>query len=277
MQRSSIEWTDQTWNPMRGCTEISPGCDHCYARTFAERFRGVPNHPYENGFDFRLAPHKLDEPLKIPTPRMIFVNSMSDLFYCKAPTEYIRDVAEVMLTANWHIYQVLTKRSPRLKKLLNSNDEVFRAAAEAPHIWWGVSAEDKNNGHRRIQHLQETRAHTRWVSFEPLLEDIMPFDLAGIDWAVVGGESGAGSRTMKRQWANSIMQECRYHDIPFHFKQWGGVHKKENGRTLNGRTYDEWPACTREPVLLIDKRTETIEKLQKKIQVWSGHTLAIAK
>ena len=276
MQRSSIEWTDVTWNPMRGCTEISPGCDHCYARTFAERFRGVPGHPYEDGFDFHLAPHKLHEPLSISKQRMVFVNSMSDLFYCKVPTEYIRDIAEVMLNANWHVYQVLTKRSKRMKQLLNSKDPVFREAAQAPHIWWGVSAEDKKHGHPRIRHLQETHAAVRWISFEPLLEDITPVNLEGINWAVVGGESGVGARLMDKQSVLNIKTICNDEDIPFHFKQWGGVHKKKTGRKMNGRIYNALPEIVTQPVPIQKQRRELIADVRRRVaEVWKDHELSV--
>lgn len=276
MQQSSIEWTDVTWNPMRGCTEISPGCDHCYARTFAERFRGVPAHPYEQGFDFRLAPHKLHEPISMSKQRMIFVNSMSDLFYCKVPTEYIREIASIMLTANWHVYQILTKRSKRMQELLNGNDEIFRAAAQAPHIWWGVSAENKKNGIPRIRDLQNTNTHMKWISFEPLLEDITPVDLSGIDWAVVGGESGAGARLVEKESVLNLQKSCDEQNIPFHFKQWGGVQKKKAGRMLNGKTYDERPERFIQPVPNSKDRKQIISEVRSRVhKMWSSHELSV--
>ena len=235
---SAIEWTDATWNPVRGCTKISPGCKHCYAQTFAERFRGVKGHPYEQGFDLRLVPEKLAEPLRWRTPKMIFVNSMSDLFHDAVPDDYISAVAKVMVKANWHTYQVLTKRSERIKKLLNSK---ISFAAQQPHIWWGVSVEDKKYGVPRIQHLQSARAAVRFLSVEPLLEDVGKLNLSGISWVIVGGESGVGARPMKKEWVTSLRDQCHASDVAFFFKQWGGVRKSETGRRLDGKTYDEFP------------------------------------
>jgi protein gp37 len=235
---SSIEWTDATWNPVRGCTKISPGCKHCYAETFAERFRGVKGHPYEHGFDPQLAPHKLGEPLRWSKPRMIFVNSMSDLFQDEVPDEYVEAVADVMLKANWHTYQVLTKRSARMAALLSTK---LRAAATAHHIWWGVSVEDTKCGVPRIWDLQRSPAIVRFLSIEPLLEDLGTLNLQGIHWVIVGGESGLGARTLRREWVVSIREQCAHGEVPFFFKQWGGYNKKRAGRELDGRTYDEFP------------------------------------
>jgi protein gp37 len=237
-ERSSIEWTDATWNPVRGCTKISPGCKHCYAETFAERFRGVKGHPYEQGFDLRLVPEKLVEPLRWRAPRRIFVNSMSDLFHEEVPESYIAAVAEVMVRADWHTYQVLTKRSVRMRDLLN---ERLRVAAAQRHIWWGVSVEDKPHGLPRVEHLRSAPARVRFLSVEPLLEDLGSLDLSGIHWVIVGGESGFGARPMKREWVTSVRRQCRKQNVPFFFKQWGGVRKSKNGRKLDGRTYDEMP------------------------------------
>lgn len=243
---SAIEWTDATWNPVRGCTKISPGCKHCYAETFAERFRGVKGHPYEQGFDLRLVHEKLAEPLRWRTPKMIFVNSMSDLFHDAVPDDYIAAVAEVMVTANWHTYQVLTKRAERIQKLLNSS---LRFAAGQPHIWWGVSVEDKKYGVPRIEHLRKSRAAVRFLSVEPLLEDVGTLSLEGINWVIVGGESGAGARPMKKEWVISLRDQCRKSGVAFFFKQWGGVRKAETGRRLEGRTYDEFPQRFQNEVL----------------------------
>lgn len=237
-QLTSIEWTDATWNPVRGCTKISPGCKHCYAKTFAERFRGVPGHPYERGFDLRLVPEKLNEPLKWKRPRKIFVNSMSDLFHPDVPDSYIAQVCEVMLKADWHQYQVLTKRAERLSKLLNSTLDF---AASAAHIWWGVSVEDRAYGIPRIAHLTRTSAPIKFLSVEPLLESLGPLDLSGINWVIVGGESGYGARPMKASWVKDLLSQCRRQNVRFFFKQWGGPNKKLTGRTLNNRTYDELP------------------------------------
>jgi protein gp37 len=235
---SKIEWTDATWNPTRGCTKISAGCTHCYAEVFAERFRGVKGHPYEQGFDLRLVPEKLNEPFRWKTPRRIFVNSMSDLFHEEVPDAYIASVVDVMLQADWHIYQVLTKRSTRMRQLLQRR---FRLAAARPHIWWGVSVENKKYGLPRLQDLLDTPAQVKFLSVEPLLEDLGDIDLTGIKWVIVGGESGAGARPMRREWVVSVRKQCREHGVPFFFKQWGGVRKKKAGRLLDGRTYDEMP------------------------------------
>ena len=235
---STIEWTDATWNPVRGCTKISPGCAHCYAETFAERFRGVPGHPYERGFDLRLVPEKLTDPLRWPKPRMVFVNSMSDLFHKDVPDDYIVEVVRVMRLANWHTYQILTKRSERLRDLLLTK---LRDAADEPHIWWGVSVENRRHGLPRIEHLRAAPAKVRFLSVEPLLEDLGSIDLAGISWVIVGGESGHGARPMQPAWVRSIAGACEAVRVPFFFKQWGGVQKKRAGRELDGKTYDEMP------------------------------------
>jgi protein gp37 len=242
---SSIEWTDATWNPVRGCTKISPGCKHCYAETFAERFRGVKGHPYEFGFDLRLVPAKLGEPLRWRRPRMIFVNSMSDLFHERIPDSYIIAVARVMVAAKWHTFQVLTKRSERLRNLLRSK---LQFATAQPHIWWGVSVEDRKYGLPRVEHLRSAAAAVRFLSVEPLLEDLGRLNLDGIDWVIVGGESGPGARPLKKPWVISIRDECQRSRVPFFFKQWGGVHKSANGRALDGRTYDEFPRRVNSPV-----------------------------
>ncbi|MFY9689298.1 MAG: phage Gp37/Gp68 family protein [Candidatus Acidiferrales bacterium] len=236
---SAIEWTDATWNPVRGCTKISPGCKHCYAETFAERFRGVKGHPYEQGFDMRLVPEKLAEPLRWRSPKMIFVNSMSDLFHDKVPDDYIVAVARVMVAAKWHTYQVLTKRSERLRDLLNSK---LSFAAREPHVWWGVSVEDKKHGVPRIEHLRSAEAAVRFLSVEPLLEDTGTLDLRGIHWMIVGGESGPGARPLQKEWVLSLRDQCKQNKVAFFFKQWGGVRKSITGRRLDGRTYDEFPA-----------------------------------
>jgi protein gp37 len=236
--QSKIEWTDATWNPTRGCTKISPGCKHCYAETFAERFRGVPGHPYEQGFDLRLVPSKLSAPLEWRRPRRIFVNSMSDLFHEGVPVSYIQRVAEVMKVADWHTYQILTKRAKRMRKVLNQE---LSAYAGLPHIWWGVSVEDRKHGLPRIEEVRATPARVRFLSIEPLLEDLGKLNLTGISWVIVGGESGPGAREMKPEWVRAIRQQCGDAGVPFFFKQWGGVRKHETGRRLDGSTYDELP------------------------------------
>ena len=242
---SHIEWTDATWNPVRGCVKISPGCKHCYAETFAERFRGVKGHPYEQGFDLRLVPEKLTEPFTWRCPKLVFVNSMSDLFQAGVPDGYAEAVSCVMATANWHTYQVLTKRSERLLQLLKGK---LRYAAEQENIWWGVSVEDRKHGLPRVDHLRQAPAKVRFLSIEPLLEDLGEINLSGITWVIVGGESGPGARPMKREWVISIRKQCRDQRVPFFFKQWGGVRKAKNGRLLDGRTHDEYPDRVVAPV-----------------------------
>jgi protein gp37 len=244
--QSKIEWTDATWNPVRGCTKVSPGCKHCYAERFAERFRGVRGHPFEYGFDLRLVPHKLGEPLRWSEPRMVFVNSMSDLFHDEVPESFILRVAATMRTACWHTYQVLTKRSGRLRELLAGP---LKDAADETHIWWGVSVEDRKYGLPRIAELQAAPAAVRFLSVEPLLEDIGELPLTGISWVIVGGESGPGARPMKEDWVLSIREQCEVANVPFFFKQWGGVRKKAAGRMLRGRTYDGFPNRVQRPTL----------------------------
>lgn len=265
---SKIEWTDATWNPVRGCTKISPGCAHCYAETFAERFRGVPGHPYEQGFDLRLVPEKLQEPFRWPKPSMVFVNSMSDLFHKDVPDDYIMTVADVMCAANWHTYQVLTKRSDRLRDLLRTK---LRAAADQPHIWWGVSVENRRHGLPRIEDLKAAGAAMPFLSIEPLIENLGHVDLQGISWVIVGGESGPGARPMEREWVVNIRRQCRRDGVPFFFKQWGGVRKKTTGRKLDGRTYDEFPEIDRGSIADASERREMAARFES---VW--HEVAVA-
>lgn len=235
---STIEWTDATWNPVRGCVKISPGCKHCYAATFAERFRGVLGHPYEQGFDLRLVPGKLTEPLTWPAQRTVFVNSMSDLFQLEISNTYIKRVVDVMAMANWHTFQVLTKRHDRMSELLKGK---LSYASSLKHIWWGVSVEDKRFGLPRIDVLRQTPAALRFLSIEPLLEDLGEINLSGIDWVIVGGESGRGARSMKVEWVDSIKEQCQAAKVPFFFKQWGGVQKSKAGRQLHGLEYNQMP------------------------------------
>ena len=242
---SHIEWTDATWNPVRGCTKISPGCKHCYAETFAERFRGVKGHPYEQGFDLRLVPEKLTEPFGWRSPKLVFVNSMSDLFQAGVPNEYVEAVSRVMTMADWHTYQVLTKRSDRLRELLSGK---LQFAAQRENIWWGVSVEDRKYGLPRVDDLRLAPARVRFLSVEPLLEDLGEIDLSGINWVIVGGESGPGARPMKREWVVSLRRQCREQRVAFFFKQWGGVRKAKNRRLLDGRTYDEYPERVARPI-----------------------------
>ena len=233
MAQSAIEWTDATWNPVTGCTKISPGCKHCYAERMAGRLKmmGQPN--YRNGFNVTLQPHMLELPLKWKTPKRIFVNSMSDLFHIDVPLEYIQRVFSVMRQAHWHQYQVLTKRSERLLEL-NS-----RLQWE-PQIWMGVSVENEQYV-SRIDDLRNTDAHVKFLSLEPLLGPLHKLNLRGIDWAIVGGESGPGARPVNPAWIVDIRDQCLRADVAFFFKQWGGVQKKKTGRDLDGRTWDEMP------------------------------------
>jgi protein gp37 len=256
---SKIEWTDATWNPIRGCTKVSPGCKHCYAERFAERFRGVEGHPFEQGFDLRLVPQKLADPFRWSEPRMIFVNSMSDLFQQKVPLSFITKVASTMQLANWHTYQVLTKRSGRMRELLLG---ALKEYAAEGHIWWGVSVEDRKYGIPRIADLQATPAAVRFLSIEPLLEDIGQISLEGISWVIVGGESGPGARPMQEEWVISIQEQCATAGVPFFFKQWGGVRKKVHGRTLKGRTHDGFPRRLQHPTLPMRKRMQYAAQIE---------------
>jgi protein gp37 len=221
---------------------------------FAERFRGVPKHPYEQGFDLRLVPEKLEQPLRWKTPRRIFVNSMSDLFQPGVTPEYISRVAEVMIQADWHTFQVLTKRADRMADLLNSS---LAFAADESHIWWGVSVENRKHGVPRIAQLQRAKARVRFLSVEPLLEDLGKLSLKGIHWVIVGGESGHGARPMSPDWVNSIKVQCSRAKVPFFFKQWGGRQKSKAGRLLDGRTHDEMPM--QEPLYSIQLNSSEFE------------------
>jgi protein gp37 len=252
---SKIEWTDATWNPVRGCTKVSPGCLHCYAETFAERFRGVPGHVFEFGFDLRLVPEKLGDPIRWSKPKKIFVNSMSDLFHEDVSDEYIEKVCRIMLAANWHTYQILTKRADRMATLLQGK---LHKAAKSGHIWWGVSVENRKHGLPRITKLRCAEPTIAFLSVEPLLEDLGKMDLRGIHWVIVGGESGPGARPIEAAWVRTVHSECQAHNIPFFFKQWGGVRKAQTGRTLDGKTYDEFPAVSQNAVANLDQRTELL-------------------
>jgi protein gp37 len=229
---SKIEWTDATWNPVRGCTKVSPGCTHCYAETFAERFRGVPGHPFEFGFDLELLPDKLGDPIRWSKPKKIFVNSMSDLFHEDVPDEYIERVCRVMLAANWHTYQILTKRADRMAALLQGK----------------LSVENRKHGVPRIAKLRSAKPAVAFLSIEPLLENLGKLDLRGVDWVIVGGESGPGARPMLPDWVRTIRSQCKVQGVAFFFKQWGGVRKANTGRQLDGRTYDEFPDIVSNPI-----------------------------
>lgn len=292
---TKIEWSDATWNPVTGCEEVSPGCDHCYAKTFAERFRGVAGHHFENGFDLTLRPERLDQPLRWRRPRRIFVNSMSDLFHKDVPEEFVAGVFAVMARAPQHTFQVLTKRHGRMRSLLRSADFRDRVLGHdvdvwpLPNVWLGVSVEDQQRADLRIPALLDTPAAVRWISAEPLLGPLslgryvwaepsgFPDDwVRGLDWVVVGGESGRGARPMHPDWARSLRDECQQAGVPFLFKQWGEwrpsgavgigrgmdarhrylppfdippgfgteverVGKHAAGRELDGRTWNEYP------------------------------------
>jgi protein gp37 len=257
-ESTKIEWTDATWNPVRGCTKISPGCVHCYAETFAERFRGVPGHPFEFGFDLRLVPEKLGDPIRWSKPKKIFVNSMSDLFHEGVPDDYIEKVCRVMLAANWHTYQILTKRADRMVSLLQGK---LHEASRASHIWWGVSVEDRRHGLPRIAKLRGAKPTVAFLSVEPLLEDLGKIDLHGIHWVIVGGESGPGARPMGVQWVRRIRAECQAQNVAFFFKQWGGVRKAQTGRTLDGQKYDAFPHVTVNEVADLEQRTELLASI----------------
>jgi protein gp37 len=236
-ESTNIEWTDATWNPVTGCTKISPGCDHCYAERFSERFRGTPGHPFERGFDLTLRPERLDQPLRWRKPRMIFVNSMSDLFHKEIPKQFIGLVFNTMEAAPWHTFQVLTKRSSLMRNFLR---ERYLGRRAPFHIWFGVSIEDGTKT-SRVRHLRDAPAGTRFLSIEPLIGPVGRLDLTGINWVIVGGESGPGARPMQRQWVREIRDQCRASDVAFFFKQWGGRTPKTGGRLLDGKEWSQFP------------------------------------
>lgn len=243
-QSTRIEWTDATWNPVTGCSKITAGCDFCYAERFSERFRGVRGHPFENGFDLTVRPARVKQPLQWRVPRRIFVNSMSDLFHKEVPITFIDLVFDTMEKADWHTYQVLTKRSSLLVRYLRRR----YGEGQAPtHIWLGVSVEDKRNA-VRLRHLQTAQASVKFVSFEPLIGSVGLIDLKGIDWAIVGGESGPRARSMEEEWAIEICDQCKRDEVAFFFKQWGGIRPKSGGRVLKGREWNEYPKTEKQPV-----------------------------
>jgi protein gp37 len=232
-EKSAIEWTEATWNPVTGCTKISPGCDNCYAERLALRLQAMGQPNYANGFELTLQERMLELPLKWKTPQMIFVNSMSDLFHKDVPEDYIRRVFDVMWRAQRHVFQVLTKRSQRLARLSPKLEW-------PPNVWMGVSVESAEYRFR-IDQLRETGAAVKFLSLEPLLGPLPVLDFGGIDWVIVGGESGPGAREMRGEWVLDIRDQCRAAGIPFFFKQWGGTNKKKAGRLLENRTWDEMP------------------------------------
>ncbi|MBV9241517.1 MAG: phage Gp37/Gp68 family protein [Acidobacteria bacterium] len=231
--KSSIEWTESTWNPVTGCNKISPGCKNCYAEKMAKRLKAMGQRNYANGFKLTLQPHMLELPLRWKKPQTIFVNSMSDLFHKNVPPEYIQEVFTVMNRAKWHRFQVLTKRADRL-------EQVAPLLTWTPNIWMGVSVESEEYT-SRIDNLRNTPAHVKFLSLEPLLGPLRKLDLAKIDWTIVGGESGFRCRPIEAEWVLDIKRQCVAADVPFFFKQWGGVQKKRNGRELEGRTWDDMP------------------------------------
>lgn len=230
---SHIEWTDATWNPVTGCTKISPGCKLCYAERLSVRLKAMGQQNYRNGFALTLHPHMLQHPLHWRKPRRIFVNSMSDLFHDEVPLEFIAQVFGVMRSASWHQYQVLTKRSERLL-------QVSPSLNWQPQIWMGVSVENEDYLYR-VDHLRRTGAHVKFLSIEPLLGPLHRLDLRGVHWVIVGGESGPAARPLDPDWVREIRDRCRLAGVPFFFKQWGGVFKSRTGRLLDGRTWDDLP------------------------------------
>jgi protein gp37 len=231
--KSTIEWTESTWNPVTGCRKISPGCKNCYAERLSKRLKAMGQQNYRNGFKLTLQPHMLDLPLKWKKPQTIFVNSMSDLFHTEVPLSYIQQVFDVMNRAHWHRFQILTKRADRL-------EEISPDLKWTPNIWMGVSVENQKYVYR-IDHLRRTGAKVKFLSLEPLLGPLKDIDLTNIDWAIVGGESGYGFRPVEEEWVLDIREQCRGYGVPFFFKQWGGFNKKKTGRELQGKTYDEMP------------------------------------
>lgn len=234
---TEIEWTNATWNPVTGCTKISAGCDNCYAERLAERFRGVTGHPYETGFDLTLRPERLNQPLSWRRPRMIFVNSMSDLFHKDVPIDFVARVFETMEKAHWHVFQVLTKRSSRMRDYVNAR---YRHGQPPKNIWFGTSVEDGTKL-SRVHHLKDTVAWVRFLSLEPLIGPVTNLDLTGIHWIIVGGESGPHARPIHPDWVRHIRDQCIACGTPFFFKQWGGLRPKSRGRLLDGREWNEWP------------------------------------
>jgi protein gp37 len=232
-QLSSIEWTEVTWNPVTGCSKVSPGCKNCYADRMARRLKAMGNHRYRNGFELALQPDLLEAPLRWKTPRMIFVNSMSDLFHPRVPISFISEVFQVMNSAHWHIFQLLTKRSERLERLSEKLNW-------SKNIWIGTSVENSDYIYR-IEHLIKVDAHIRFISIEPLLGPIVHLPVSGIDWVIVGGESGPKAREIKSEWVRFIRDICLKNEIPFFFKQWGGKQKWKSGRCLDGKVWNEVP------------------------------------
>lgn len=238
---TTIEWTNATWNPVTGCSKISAGCDNCYAERFSERFRGVDGHHFKNGFDLTLRPERIEQPLMWKKPKMIFVNSMSDLFHKEVPKDYISRVFDTMERADWHIFQILTKRSSLMRNFVNNR---YKNGAAPEHIWLGTSIEDDAR-RSRIKNLQEMNARVRFLSVEPLIGPLENLDLQGIHWVIVGGESGPRARPMQLEWVRSIRDQCNKQSVPFFFKQWGGISSKSSGRLLDGREWSQFPTLSK--------------------------------
>ena len=253
MKHSKIEWTESTWNPVTGCNKISSGCKNCYAERMAKRLKAMGQSNYRNGFKLTLQPHMLEVPLRWKKPQTIFVNSMSDMFHKDVPLEYIQEAFGVMKRAHWHRFQVLTKRADRL-------EELSQYLEWSPNIWMGVSVESRKYV-SRIDHLRRTGAKTKFLSLEPLLGPLNELDLTGIDWAIVGGESGFGARPMLGNWVTSIREQCLNAGVAFFFKQWGGVRKSSTGRELDGRTYDEYPDVVSNAVPSCSSRASLLQEL----------------
>jgi len=233
MNKSKIEWTESTWNPVSGCNKVSRGCDNCYAERMAVRLQAMGTKGYEDGFELTLHPHALEKPLKMKKPQVIFVNSMSDIFHDKIPDEYIIQIFKVMNKAYWHTFQVLTKRPKRLEKIADKLNWTS-------NIWMGVTVE-ANEYVDRVNYLRDCPAHIKFLSIEPLIDSVDTLDYTGIDWAIVGGESGYGARVLKKEWVVDVKDKCLELNIPFFFKQWGGVNKKKAGRLLDNKIYDDMP------------------------------------
>lgn len=235
--KSTIEWTDATWNPVTGCMKITRGCENCYAARFSERFRGVPGQPYSTGLDLTLRPERLNQPTQWSRPRMIFVNSMSDLFHEKVPRSFVDQVFQTMETADRHVFQVLTKRSSLMRDYLRKR---YCGQRGPNHIWCGVSVEDRE-ATSRITHLRECAAGVRFLSIEPLIGAVGPIDLTGVDWVIAGGESGPRARPIHLEWVREVRDQCIDQGVAFFFKQWGGPRPKSGGRELDGREWSEFP------------------------------------
>ena len=235
-----IEWADATWNPVTGCTKIARGCDNCYAARFTERFRGTPGHPFENGFDLTLRPERLLQPFSWKRPRRIFVNSISDLFHKEIPPDFLDQVFDTMESADRHVYQILTKRSSLMRDYILRR---YGPTGAPPHIWCGVSVEDRA-ATVRVRHLQQAPAPIRFLSIEPLLGPLGDIDLSGISWVIVGGESGPKARPMREDWVLQMRDLCQRHGVAFFFKQWGGPRPKSGGRQLQGAEHNDMPVWT---------------------------------